>query len=143
MAAKRIKNRLAGFMFNRPIQLDLEKALEVKLGASQLGPYKKEGKQEYSPFGACLQAMKVGNRYLDIPYAHTIKAMDNIKRKLGAQKVKDLQRREANPEEDLNKLRLDILQTMIDNKVIEIDTEANREKAIELGLIKVEVPTFE
>jgi hypothetical protein len=32
---------------------------------------------------------------------------------------------------------------LLDNKAIELDTEANREKAVELGLIKIEVPVFD
>jgi hypothetical protein len=37
---------------------------------------------------------------------------------------------------------LETIKSLLDNKVIELDTETDRQKAVELGLIKLEIPKF-
>lgn len=104
----------------------------------------------YSVFGACLQAMKQGKTYLKAsmeapPFYGLFRKnspMENLRWEIGPTRVAKIEKQEtgASPE-TLNKLRLDAIKLLLDDKYIELDSEGDRAKAMELGLI--EIPTFE
>lgn len=103
----------------------------------------------YSCFGAILQAIKKGNGFMDAPDwekpfdgVFTQSLMGDLRWTIG-KKVGEIQQKElgASPEE-LNQLRLDAIKLCLDNGYIELDSEVDRAKAIELGIIEMNIPKF-
>lgn len=104
----------------------------------------------YSVFGSIIQAIKKGNSFLDAPDwekpfdgVFNKSLMGDLRWSVGPSKVAAIQEKEvgASPEE-LNQLRLDAIKLCLDNKYIELDSEVDRAKAIELGIIEMNIPKF-
>ena len=58
-------------------------------------------------------------------------------------KVGEIQQKELGASsEELNQLRLDAIKLCLDNNYIELDSEVDRAKAIELGIIEMNIPKF-
>lgn len=152
-------------------RMDLDKCLGAKLGSptprtvtdskgNYASPYGGEDlpflpKPEdlvytYSVFGAIVQAIKKGTGFLDapdweMPFAGIFNKnlMGDLRWSIGPSKVAKLEAKEvgASPEE-LNQLRLDAIKLCLDNGYIELDSEVDRAKAIELGIIEMNIPKF-
>lgn len=149
-------------------EFDLDKCLELKLGASVLKEAESdytetkveiEGKEEtlkmpiadrdckFSVMGACLSSMKkmYGEGTIFIPrnIKHSSASTDIFWR-LGPSKVnKVLEKEEGATLEELNLMRLDFIKLLLDNKLIELETESKRAKAMELGILEAPSLDFE
>lgn len=102
----------------------------------------------YSCFGAILQAIKKGNGFCDAPDWETPfdgvfsrSLIGDLRFSIGKE-VGALQAKELEAGADLNKLRLDAIKLCLDNNYIELDSEVDRAKAIELGIIDMVIPKF-
>jgi hypothetical protein len=104
----------------------------------------------YSVFGSILQAIKKGTGFLDapdweLPFDGIFKKnlMGDLRWSIGPKKVAEVESKELGASsEELNKLRLDAIKLCLDNNYIELDSEADRAKAIELGIIEMNIPKF-
>ncbi len=152
-----------------PVGFDLTRALETKLHEKSFASktrrqrhkiYKKYVENEegltipnpddpvtYSPMGAVIHSMRLGAQYNEPRETEpdlsrlwdTRYPISNLKWLFGFDKIKQaLELDQGEPEIG----RLDIIKFLLDNKVIELDTESDRQKAVEMGLIKLEIPTF-
>lgn len=102
----------------------------------------------YSVFGAIIQAIKKGTGFHDAkdwetPFegVYTRSLMGDLRFSIG-KAVGALQAQELETGADLNKLRLDAIKLCLDNNYIELDSEVDRAKAIELGIIEMNIPKF-
>lgn len=104
----------------------------------------------YSVFGSILQAIKKGTGFLEapdweMPFDGIFKKnlMGDLRWSIGPKKVAEVEAKEVGASlEELNKLRLDAIKLCLDNNYIELDSEADRAKAIELGIIEMNIPKF-
>lgn len=161
---KRPTNVLMGALQNTragaiPIRFDLERALTTKVHEPKksskgrrldrlITKYVKndegltipnpEDPISYGYLGACVHSMKRGAGYFEPRDTEPVLArlwdyrfpISNLKWIYGFDKIKE------------GATLLETIKSLLDNKVIELDSEADRQKAVELGLIKVEIPTF-
>lgn len=142
----------------QPIRFDLERALSTKVHEPRVSNKgrrldrlitkyieNEEGLSipnpnpvTYGYLGACIHSMKRGSGYFEprdseselgrfMDYRFPI---SNLKWTFGFDKIKE------------GASLLETIKSLLDNKVIELDTETDRQKAVELGLIKLEIPKF-
>lgn len=142
----------------RPLRFDLERALNTKVHEPRISSkgrrldrlINKYIKNEeglnipnpnpvtYGYLGACVHSMKNGNGYFEprdsepelSRFTDHRFPISNLKWAFGFDKIKE------------GASLLETIKSLLDNKVIELDTETDRQKAIELGLIKLEIPKF-
>lgn len=113
-------------------------------------PKDEELTYSYSCFGAVIQAIKKGTGFLDAPDwekpfdgVFVPSSMGDLRWSVGPSAVASIQEKEAGASpEELNKLRLDAIKLCLDNGYIELDSEVDRAKAIELGIIEMNIPKF-
>ncbi len=132
-----VKNHKPRMRFAIP--LDLTRALSVELGAHGF-----RERDKFSVFGAIMQAMYTSkDKHVFVPESG-VSSLDfgKIRWAVGARKVADIERAEmaaVNDPEKLNQLRLDAIKLLLDNDIIELPDEKDREQAVELGLIEIKL----
>lgn len=143
----------------QPIRFDLERALTTKVHEPKVSNKGRrldrihikyvendegltipnpEDPISYGYLGACVHSMKRGSGYFEPRDTEPVLSrlwdwrfpISNLKWMYGFDKIKE------------GASLFDTIKSLLDNKVIELDSEADRQKAVEMGLIKLEIPTF-